>query len=109
MSVVKDYCSFFNYHILEHIVHEFGTSKDKENLAAYKKDFEEYAQKCVVEWPLESGKMSNEGISNDLVVMLDDSFDSCTVYHLDVFIADLREALNIPSDVNLKLYRIDCC
>ena len=107
MSIVKDYCSFFNYHILAHIIDEFGNLKDKENLGAYKKDFEEYAQCCVIEGPLEVGKMNEEGFSN-MFVTLDDSFDNCTLSHLNVFIADLRKVLKISSDVDLRLCRINC-
>ena len=106
MSIVKDYCSFFNYHMLEHIIDEFGTSQDKENLAAYKKDFEEYAQCCVIEGPLEVGKMSEDDVSN-MFVTLDDSFDNCTLSHLNIFVADLRKALNISSDVGLRLCYIN--
>ena len=107
MSVVKDYCSFFNYHMLEHIIDEFGTPKDKENLAAYKKDFEEYAQCCVIEGSMEVGKMSEEGFSN-MFVTLDDSFDNCTLSHLNEFKVKLRRVLNISSDVDLRLCRINC-
>ena len=107
MTVIKDYCSFFNSHILAHIVDEFGTPKDKENLAAYKADFEEYAQCCVIEGSMEVGKMSEEGFSN-VFVTLDDSFDNCTLSHLNVFITDLRKILNISSNVDLRLYRINC-
>ena len=106
MSIVKDYCSFFNYHLLEHIIDEFGTTQDKENLAAYKEDFEEYAQCCVIEGPLEVGKMSEDGFSN-MFVTLDDIFDNCTLSHLNVFVADLRKALNISSDVELRLCYIN--
>ena len=106
MSVVKDYCSFFNYHIVAHIIEEFGTSKDKDNLAAYKKDFEEYAQCCVVEGSMKVGEMSEEGYSN-MFVTLDDSFDNCTLSHLNVFIADVRKALKISSDVDLRLCYIN--
>ena len=87
MSIVKDYCSFFNYCMLAHIVDEFGTPQDKENLAAYKKDFEEYAQCCVIEGSMEVSKLSED--SSNMFVTLDDSFDNCTVWHVDVFIADL--------------------
>ena len=107
MFVIKDYCSFFNYQMLEHITDEFGTLRDKENLAAYKKDFEEYAQCCVIEGPLEVGKMSEEGFSN-MFVTLDDSFDNCTLSHLNEFKVKLRTALKISSDVDLRLCRINC-
>ena len=102
MSVVKNYCSFFNYHIVAHIIEEFGTPKDKENLAAYKADFEEYAQCCVIEGSMEVGKMSEEGFSN-LFVVLDDSFDNCHQNHLNAFIVELRKVLHISSDVDIKL------
>ena len=106
MSVVKDYCSFFNYHIVAHIIEEFGTPKDKDNLAAYKKDFEEYAQCCVIERSMKVGEMSEEGFSN-MFVTLDDSFDNCTLRYLNVFITDIRKALNISSDVDLRLCYIN--
>ena len=102
MSVVKDYCSFFNYHIVAHIIEEFGTPKDKENLAAYKADFEEYAQCCVIEGSMEVGKMSEERFSNPFVV-LDDSFDNCHQSHLNAFLVELRKVLYISSGVDIKL------
>ena len=108
MFVVKDYCSFFNYHILEHIIVRFGTSKDREMVAAYKKDFEEYAQCCVIDGPSEVGKMSEDGFSSIMFVTLDDSFNDCTLSHLNIFIADLRKALKISSDVDLRPCLINC-
>ena len=106
MSVVKDYCSFFNYHMLEHIIDEFGTKQDKENMASYKEDFNKYAECCITECPSEVGKMSEEGCAN-LFVTLDDSFDNCSISHLNVFIGNLRRILNIPSNVALRLCRIN--
>ena len=106
MSVVKDYCSFFNYHMLEHIIDEFGTKQDKENMASYKEDFNKYAECCITQCPSEIGKMSEEGSTN-LFVTLDDSFDNCSVSHLTVFIYDLRKILKIPSNVTLKLCQIN--
>ena len=106
MSVVKDYCSFFNYHMLEHIINEFGTKQDKENMASYKEDFNKYAECCITKCPSEVGKMSEEGCAN-LFVTLDDLFDNCAVSHLNVFIGNLRKILNIPSNVALRLCRIN--
>ena len=105
MSVVKDYCSFFNYHMLEHIIDEFGTPQDKDNLKAYKEDFNAYAQCCVV-GSSEVDKMI-EGDFPNVVVILDDSFDDCTLSHLNMFIADLRKALKLSSDVKLRLCYIN--
>ena len=106
MSVVKDYCSFFNYHMLEHIINEFGTKQDKQNLASYIEGFTKYAECCITQCPSEVGKMNEDGYAN-LFVTLDDSFDNCTVSHLNVFIGNLRKILNIPSNVVLRLCRIN--
>ena len=106
MSVVKDYSPFFNYRMLEHIISEFGTEKDKQNLAEYKEDFIKYAECCVIECPSEVCTMSKDGHHSDIIVTLDDSFDNCTVSHLNIFIDKLRTALNISSHVHLKLCRI---
>ena len=91
MSVIKDYCSFFNYRMLEHIIDKLGTYTDRKNLAKYKDDFKKYAECCVVE----------EGHS-ELLVTLDDSFDSCNLSHLDAFVSNLRKILKIPSSVKLS-------
>ena len=106
MSVVKDYCSFFNYHMVEHIIDEFGTKQDKENMASYKEDFTKYAECCITQCPSEVGKMNEEGCAN-LFVTLDDSFDNCAVSHLNVFIGNLRKILKIPSGVALRLCRVN--
>ena len=106
MSVVKDYCSFFNYHMLEHIIDEFGTKQDKENMASYKEDFTKYAECCITQCPSEVGKMCEEGSAN-LFVTLDDSFDNCAVSHLNVFIGNLSKILKIPSNTALRLCRIN--
>ena len=105
MSVVKDYCSFFNYQMLEHIITEFGTVKDKENLEKYKEEFNNYAEHCIIECPSEVGK-ENKGYTT-MVVVLDDSFENCTWSHLSVFIRNLQKVLKIPSGVELRLCRIN--
>jgi hypothetical protein len=105
MTVVKDYSPFFNCRMLEHIIGEFGTRKIKEKLAEYKEDFAKYAESCVIEYPSEVSKMSEDGYSK-MTVILDDSFDNCTISHLNIFINNLRKTLNIPSYMHLKLCRI---
>ena len=105
MSVVKDYCSFFNYQMLEHIITEFGTVKDKENLEKFKEEFNNYAKHCIIECPSEVGKL-NKGYAT-MMVILDDTFENCTWSHLSIFIRNLRKVLNIPSDVEIRLCRIN--
>ena len=92
--------------MLEHIINEFGTRQDKRNLTQFKEDFTRYAECCVVKAPVEIGKMSEDDQIRNMFVTLDDSFDNCTVSHLNIFIDDLRKILNISSHVHLKLCRI---
>lgn len=106
MSVVSDYCSFFNYRMLEHIVNKFGTEHDKDMLEKYKEDFAKYGERHVFHCPSVVGEMSMEGHAN-MFVTLDDSFDGCTVNHLRSFISNLQKLLGLPSDAILKLCRIE--
>ena len=106
MSVVSDYCSFFNYRMLEHILNKFGTECDKERLEKYKEEFALYGERHVFHCPPVVGEMSTEGHAN-LFVTLDDSFDGCTVNHLRSFIGNLQKLLGLPSDAVLKLCRIE--
>ena len=42
--VLHDYFSFFNYHIIEHIIKELGTEEDQAELQKYKDEFNQYAK-----------------------------------------------------------------
>ena len=107
MSVVKDYCSFFNYRMLEHIINELGTKEDKLNLDKYKEDFSKYGMRHVFECPSKVGEMSRDDHVDNMFVTLDDSFDNCDVNHLQSFISILRKTLRITSNISMKLCRID--
>ena len=104
MSVVNNYCSFFNYRMLEHIINKLGTEQDKLKLAKYKEDFAKYGERHVFECPSEVGEMSEENQAN-MFVTLDESFDNCNVSHLSAFVSNLQKVLNI-SDITLRLCRI---
>ena len=106
MSIVNNYCSFFNYRMLEHIINKLGTERDKENLAEYKEAFAKYGERHVFECPSEVGKMNTEGHAN-MFVTLDDLFDNCNVNHLQSFVGNLQKALGLSSDAGLILYRIE--
>ena len=103
MTVINNYCSFFNYRMLEHIINKLGTAEDKLKLTKYKEDFAKYGERHIFECPAEVGKL-NEGHTN-LFVTLDETFDKCNVSHLCVFIHNLQEVLNI-SDISLQLKHI---
>lgn len=106
MSVVKDYCSFFNYRLLEHIINKLGTDQDKLNLAKYREDFSKYGERHIFDCPSQVGKMNEDGHAN-MFVTLDDSFEDCNLNHLQSFVSNLRKILKISSDEGLKLCRIE--
>ena len=104
MSVISSYCSFFNYHILEEIIENLGTSQDKTNLEKYKELFSVYAQRHVFECPTEVGEISEDGHAN-MFVTLDVMYESYTVSHLYAFVSNLQRVLKIPA-MSLRLCRI---
>ena len=104
MVVIGDYCSFFNYHMIEHIINKLGTRQDKKNLAKYKEDFAQYAERHVFEYPSEVGSVSDGLVK--MFVTLDETFESCTKRNLDLFVDDLRKILNISTAAVFKLCQI---
>jgi len=49
LFVIRDYFSFFNYHVIEHIVSELSTDLDKTELQNYKKEFNQYSKRRIYE------------------------------------------------------------
>ena len=107
MYAVHNYCSFFNYGLLENIVNGLGSEQDKLNMTKYKEDFTEYSSSHVLRCPsdhlsLSVGEMSNEG-DPIMVVTLDSSFDGYNLSSLYIFAENVRKILGIPT---LKLCHI---
>ena len=106
MLVIGNYCSFFNYYMIEHLIKKLGTRQDKKNLEKYKKEFSEYAERHVFECPSEAGTVS-EGLAKMVVTLtLDKTYDEYTLSYLDLFVSDLRKILNISSSAVFKLCHI---
>ena len=106
MNVVKDYCSFFNYRIIEHIINMLGTEQDKKNLSEYKKAFNDYASNHhVFECPSEVGTLTKNDVT--MFVTLDQTHDNSIVCALDLFVGKLQEILKIPPGTGLRLCHIE--
>ena len=101
MLIIGTYCSFFNFHMIEHIINKLGTRQDRKNLEKYREEFDKYAERHVFECPAEVGTVS-EGLAN-MFVTLDKTFDSCTVSVLDLFVENLRKTLKISTGAVFKL------
>ena len=104
MSVISSYCSFFNYRIIECIIENLGTERDKTNLEMYKEEFSVYAQRHIFKCPSEVGDIDEDSHAN-LFVTLDTSYENYTVSHLYAFVNSLHRVLKIPP-MSLRLCRI---
>ena len=86
--IVLDYCSFFNFRLLAHLVKALGTSSDREQLAHYETEFNEYAKRKVFECPPELGKPNNISQAN-FIIKLDDHYKECTLNQIKMVEGDL--------------------
>ena len=93
LCIIKDYFSFFNYHVIEHIVEGLGTDQDRAELQNYKKEFDEYAKRRVYECPPEYGPKSNADHA-DLLVKLDSVYEKYTVKNILCSIAKCFTSLS---------------
>ena len=104
--VLKDYFSFFNYHIIEHIIKQLGTKEDKAELQKYKNDFNQYAKRRIFECPPELGAVIDDG-NVDLFVKVDSKYDNCTVEEINKFCHKLSEILCVSTQGILRLCRVE--
>ena len=104
--VLKDHLSFFNYHILEHIITVLGTEKDKENLRRYKEQFDQYAKRRMYECLPEFGPVSETGFA-DVFVKIDSQYERYTVTEVERFRCQLSKVLHISSQGVLRLCRVE--
>ena len=104
--VLKDYFSFFNYHIIEYIIKALGTAEDKAKLQKYKEDFNQYAKRRIFECQPDFGPVSDADHA-DIFVKLDSQYDNYTVAEIEVFRHKLSEILHISSQGVLHLCRVE--
>ena len=104
--VLKDYFSFFNYHIIEHIIEELGAENDKAKLQRYKEDFNQYAKRRIFECLPEFGPVSDADHA-DVFVKVDSQYETYTVEEIEMFRHKLSEILRVSSQGILRLCRID--
>ena len=106
--VLKDYLSFFNYHIIEHIINckQLGTGEDKAVLQKYKQHFNQYAKRRIFECMPEFGPISDADHA-DVIVKVDLQYEKCTVAHIEGVRCKLSEILHLSSQGILRLCRVD--
>lgn len=94
--IVLDFCSFFNFKLLIHLIKSLGISQDKEKLEQYENEFNEYAQRRVSECPSEVAEPSDTSQAS-VIIKLDDHYEDCTLNQLRLLETDFCEILNITS------------
>ena len=91
---IRDYMSFFNYDLLDHIVKELGTDDDKAEVDQYKDKLRDYCRRRAVECPPLYGMPSKSGHVR-IVVKLDKEVEKYTVAELKLFQRNLSRILNL--------------
>ena len=103
---LKDYMSFFNYHLIEHIINVLGTEEDKTELKKYKTNFQQYAKRRVYECPPQYGPVSEVGHA-DIFVKIDSRYENYTLAEIEDFRQELSDLLGVSSKVVLRLCRVE--
>ena len=106
LFIIRDYISFFNYRVIEHIVDGLGTDQDKVELQNYKKEFNEYAQRRIYECPPVYGPMSIAEHA-DLVVKVDSVYENFTVKQLKNFEHRLSQIFCVSPQSGLRLCQVE--
>ena len=88
LMILHEYFSFFNYHIIEHIIEELGT---KAELQRYNDDINRYAKRRIFECLPEFGRVSDANHAN-IFVILDAQYENYTVAEIEDFCHKLSEA-----------------
>ena len=106
LYIIKDYFSFFNFHVIEHIVDELGTDQDRVELQKYEKEFDEYSKRRVYECPPVYGsKIDADHV--DLVVKVDSVYEEFTVKELNKFEYRLSRIFCVSPQSVLRLCRVE--
>ena len=106
LCIIKDYFSFFNYHVIEHIVDGLGTDQDRAELQNYKKEFDEYAKRRVYECRPVYGSTSKADHA-ELVVKVDSVYEKFTVTELKKFEYRLSRIFCVSPQSVLRLCRVE--
>jgi len=106
LLVIEDYFSFFNYHVIEHIVNKLGTDQDKIELQNYKKEFDEYSKRRIYECPPVYGSMSKANHAV-LIMKLDSVYEKFTVKELKKFEYRLSRIFCVSPQSVLRLCQVE--
>ena len=95
MIIISAYSSFFNYHLVERIIISLGTDEDRKMLLKYKEEYRLFAKCMVYECPTRFQQTADTQTQSVFLVKVNDSFERCTLSHLERFINNLSEDLHL--------------
>ena len=104
--VIRDYFSFFNYRVIEHIVNGLGTDQDKVELQNYKKHFHQYSKRRIYECSRVFGPISDADHAF-LDMKVDSAYEQFTVEELENFQYRLSKLFGVSSQSVLRLCRVE--
>ena len=106
MWVIRDYFSFFNYRVIEHIVNGLGTPQDRVELQNYKNDFRQYSKRRIYECPPVFGPISDTDHAF-LDLKVDSAYEQFTVEELENFQYRLSKLFGVSPQSVLRLCRAE--
>ena len=105
MFIIGAYSSFFNYHLVERVIKKLGTDEDRKMLSEYVEEYRRFAECMVYECPTRFQQTADTQTQSVFLVKVNDSFERCTLSHLERFINKLSRVLQL-SDGTLLLESI---
>ena len=102
--ILKDYFSFFNYDIIEHIINVLGRGEDKANLQKYKNQFDHYVRRRIFQC---GPHLESETDHPNIYVKLDSRYDNYTGAEIKRFCRKLSETLHVSSKGIMHLCQVD--
>lgn len=101
---LRSYDSFFNYHIVKHIIDNLGNESDKAKLEQYERALDEYCQRNIYECPHFSTSDPNK---RQLVLKVDEqAYQLFTLESLRAFRANLVQVLGLEEHT-LLVYTVE--
>ena len=106
LFIIRDYISFFNYRVIEHIVDGLGTDQDRVELWNYKQRFNEYSKRRIYECPSVYWSMSKADHA-ELVLKLDSVYEDFTVKELKNFEYRLSRIFCVSPQSVVRLCQVE--
>ena len=100
-AILKKYCSFFNYHLVEHVFRHIKYEAGLEALKQHERILAEYAKKRICHFPSNVGTVGSSVVI--VAVKLDELYENCLISHL----LNYHERLCDLLKVNLGQFMLD--